>query len=236
MRARMEKKAILPTGSRPIDTILEGGLHAGEITSIFGEAATGKTTIAYQCLINIAKMGFNTLFIDTERKFDTRRISQIDNKMELSYHLAVFQPETFAQQVQFLKNLKNAIAERPFKLLIIDTISHLYSLESCSVEKNIALRRLLEQHLARIHGETRRYSLFTLIISQVRSYKGKTSPIGEDCIYTYSKRVLELSKGMISTKSYVISRKGKMIDESLPYAITEKGLAPINEVKLYSKR
>ena len=229
MRVRMGQKAILPTGSASIDTLLEGGLHAGEITTIYGEAATGKTTLAYQCLINIAKEGFNTVYIDTEHKFNTRRISQIDSEINLSDYLVVLQPETFAQQIKYLKKLKHIADGRLFKLLIIDTVSHLYRLELDSIPKNIAFRRLFEQHIARIHGETRRYSLFTLIISQVRSYRGKTSPIGEDQIYAYSKKILELNKGMIDNKRNAILRKGinNLIDESLPYVITEKGVCSI---------
>lgn len=232
----MDQKFILPTGAPAIDRFLEGGLHTGETIAIFGEAATGKTTIAYQCLINMAKEGFNTVYIDTEHKFNIRRIAQIDNKIDIPDFITLFQPETFTQQIQYLKNLKGLLNERPFKLLIIDTISNLYRLESCSIEKNIALRRLLEQHLARIYCETRRNGLFTLIISQVRSYRGKTSPVGEDCLYAYSRKVLELRKGLINNKRFAILRKGSsnMIDESLPYVITEKGLSSINEIRLLS--
>jgi len=232
----MDQKPSLPTGAPPIDRLLEGGLHAGEITTVFGEAATGKSTLAYQSLINVAKMELSTIYIDTEHRFNTRRIAQIDNRTDISDFISLFQPETFTQQIQYLKNLKDLFNERPFKLLIIDTISNLYRLESCSIEKSIAKRRLLEQHLARIHCETRRYGLFTLILSQVRSFKGKTSPIGEDCLYAYSRKVLELRKELINNKRFAILRKGisNMIDESLPYVITEKGLSSINEIRLLS--
>ncbi len=232
----MDQKPILPTGVPPIDRILEGGLHTGEVTTVFGEAATGKSTLAYQSLINAAKMDLSIFYFDTECKFSTRRIAQIDDKTDISSFIAVFQPETFTQQIQYLKNLKDLLNERPFKLLIIDTISNLYRLESCSIEKNIALRRLLEQHLARIYCETRRYRLFTLIISQVRSHRGNTCPIGEDCLYAYSRKVLELRKGLTDNKRFAILRKGSrnMIDESLPYVITEKGLSSMNEVRLLS--
>ncbi len=232
----MDHKPILPTGMPFIDRLLEGGLHTGEVTTVFGEAATGKSTLAYQSLINVAKMELSTIYIDTEHKFNTRRIAQIDDKTDISDFIAVFQPETFTQQIQYLKNLKDLLNERPFKLLIIDTISNLYRLELCSIEKKIALRRLLEQHLARIHCETRRYGLFTLIISQVRSFKGKTTPIGEDCLYAYSRKVLELRKGLINSKRFAILRKGSinLTDESLPYVITEKGLSSTNEIRLLS--
>ncbi|WP_287582660.1 ATPase domain-containing protein, partial [Candidatus Borrarchaeum sp.] len=225
-----------PTAALPIDRLLEGGLHTGEVTTVFGEAATGKSTLAYQSLINVAKMEHSTIYIDTEHKFNTRRIAQIDDKTDVSDFIALFQPETFTQQIQYLKNLKALLNERPFKLLIIDTISNLYRLESCSIEKSIALRRLLEQHLARIYCETRRYSLFTLILSQVRSFKGKTTPIGEDCLYAYSRKLVELRKGLINNKRFAILRKGRsnMIDESLPYVITEKGFSSINEIRLLS--
>ncbi|MFX1465902.1 MAG: ATPase domain-containing protein [Promethearchaeota archaeon] len=230
----MDQKPILPTGSPPIDRLLVGGLHAGEITTVFGEAATGKSTLAYQSLINVAKMELCTIFIETEFKFNTRRIAQINDKTDISDFITIFQPETFNQQIQYLKNLKDLLNERPFKLLIIDTISNLYRLEANSIEKNIALRRLLEQHLARIHCLIRKHGLFTLILSQVRSFKGKTSPIGEDCLYAYSRKVLELRKGLINNKRFAILRKGSsnMTDESFPYVITEKGLSSISEVML----
>jgi RecA/RadA recombinase len=225
----MDRKRILPTGAPPIDRLLEGGLHIGEVTSVFGEAATGKSTLAYQSLINIARMGLSVVYIDTEHKFIARRIAQIETEIDLFDYIEVFQPETLTQQMQYLKNLNNKIKKKPFGLLVIDTISNLYRLELTSIEKHIALRRLIEQHFARIHGLTRRHSLFTLIISQVRSYRGKISPIGEDCLYAYSRKVLELRKGLINHKRFAILRKGNssMIDESLPYEITEKGVSPI---------
>ena len=103
----MDRKDILPTGALPIDRFLEGGLHIGEITTVFGEAATGKSTLAYQSLINVAKMGLSTIFIDPEHKFNTRRIAQIDSKTDLSDCIVVFQPKTFDQQIQYLKNLND---------------------------------------------------------------------------------------------------------------------------------
>ena len=80
MSCKMDRKGILPTGATPIDRLLEGGLHIGEVTSVFGEAATGKSTLAYQSLINMAKMGLCTIYIDTEHKFNTQRIAQINDE------------------------------------------------------------------------------------------------------------------------------------------------------------
>jgi recombination protein RecA len=231
----MNQKSILPTGATPIDRLLEGGLHIGEVTSIFGEAATGKSTLAYQSFINIARMGLSAIYIDSEHKFSFRRITQIENRIDFSDYVEIFQPETFTQQMQYLKNLKKQLNEKRVGLLVIDTISNLYSLESNSIEKNIALRRLLEQHLGRIYCETRRFNLFTLLISQVRSFGGETHPIGEDCLYAYSRKVVELRKGLTNNKRFAILRKGtsNLIDGSLPYMITEKGVNSIKKVRMY---
>lgn len=233
----MIKVKCLPTGSTPIDILLDGGLHQGEVTAIFGAAATGKTTISYQSIINAAKMGISTILFDTENKFDSRRVCQINNTIDLSECLLILQPESFDEQIRYLQILEVLSKDRPFKLLIIDTVTNLYRMEM-SLQNTIfdVLNRSFEQHLARIHGETRRLELFTLVIGQVRDKENEKRPVGEDQLYTYAKNVLELKnvrfKGddeSIIEGLQVVLRKGieDRVGRNLPYQITEKGICPI---------
>lgn len=84
-----EKIKKLPTGCRPIDNLLDGGIECGSITEFFGENGAGKTqnshNFAVQCLRPEADGGFAeegkdlpvVLYIDTENTFRPERIISI---------------------------------------------------------------------------------------------------------------------------------------------------------------
>ena len=57
--------------------VLEGGIPLESVSLIYGEAETGKTTLAMQLAINYAKQAYKTLFIDCDGTFSARRLSQI---------------------------------------------------------------------------------------------------------------------------------------------------------------
>lgn len=70
----------IPTGSGKIDAILEGGLSGGDVTLVYGDPKTGKTTFAIQCAVNCAKKALKVLFVDCDNSFSSRRLLQIASK------------------------------------------------------------------------------------------------------------------------------------------------------------
>ncbi len=57
---------IVKTGIKKLDEILDGGLNRGSITTISGPTGSGKTTLAFQFLINGTKQEENGLYICLE--------------------------------------------------------------------------------------------------------------------------------------------------------------------------
>jgi len=53
-------------GCNALDGLLRGGIERGEVTLIYGEAATGKTTVAIQAAVLAAAKGLKVLFIDCD--------------------------------------------------------------------------------------------------------------------------------------------------------------------------
>ncbi|MEM2915094.1 MAG: ATPase domain-containing protein, partial [Candidatus Bathyarchaeia archaeon] len=70
----------IPTGCLFLDRALGGGLPPNEIALIYGEAETGKTSLAMQCAINAGRMGYKTLFVDSDGSLSPERLSQIASK------------------------------------------------------------------------------------------------------------------------------------------------------------
>lgn len=95
------------------------------INLIYGENATGKTTLAMQRSLEFAK-DKKVVFIDTERGFSVERIKQMNsNYKKLLKNVFVYNPKNFIEQHEFIKNLKDI----KNSLIILDTLGNLYRIE-----------------------------------------------------------------------------------------------------------
>jgi len=161
----------IPTGCETIDKILEGGISIGSVTLIYGEAETGKTTLATQCAINCAKQGYRTLFIDCDGTFSGRRLSQMASKKfeETAESIMLMKPQNFKEQTVVIDKLTDYITKN-LGLFIIDTITALYRVKIAdSPEKTFTLNRELNRQMALIAQAAKLHKIAALVTSQVRS-------------------------------------------------------------------
>jgi len=161
----------IPTGCETIDKILEGGISIGNVTLIYGEAETGKTTLATQCAINCAKQGYRTLFIDCDGTFSGRRLSQMASKKfeETAESIMLMKPQNFKEQTVVIDKLTDYITKN-LGLFIIDTITALYRVKIAdSPEKTFTLNRELNRQMALVAQATKLHKIAALVTSQVRS-------------------------------------------------------------------
>jgi len=148
-----------------------GGLDVASLTLIYGEAETGKTTIAMQCSANCAKNGYKTMFIDSERTFSSRRLSQIapDNYNEISELIILVRPEDFREQTALVDHLTDYL-NKNFKLVVFDTITSLYRLRIAeSPSKTFELNRELNRQLAVLAQTAKTQKIGVLLTSQVHA-------------------------------------------------------------------
>src|SRR5208283_1710617 len=90
----------IDTGSHDLDSLIHDGITRSGITSIYGEAGTGKTTIALQITRQTAMQGLKVLYVDSDRSFTQQRFQQITgvNFHDLSELVLLFFPEDFEEQ------------------------------------------------------------------------------------------------------------------------------------------
>lgn len=165
-------KRIIPTGCGSLDEQLRGGLLEGRMVLVYGEAETGKTTLAIQCAVNCARMGYKTIFIDCDNNFFPRRMAQIaaDNDFEdLASQIILMKPEDFKQQTFVIDRLSEYISEK-VGLIVVDTITGLYRERlGDDVKKTFALNRELNRQMACLAQVTKTQKVASLVVSQVRS-------------------------------------------------------------------
>ena len=161
----------IPTGSKTIDEYLGQGLPADSISLIYGEAETGKTTLAMQCAVNCAKQGRKTLFVDCDDTFSVERLSQLTTKQftETAELIVLAKPHNFREQATIIDQLTEYIANN-FALTIFDTFTSLYRLTvSESPSKTFELNRELNRQLALLAQTAKISKITVLITSQVHS-------------------------------------------------------------------
>jgi DNA repair protein RadB len=161
----------IPTGCKAIDRFLNGGLPNETVTLIYGEAETGKTTLAMQCTANCAKQGHKTLFIDCDATFSPRRLSQITmgNLKEIAELTILVKPDNFQEQTVVTDQLTEYLTKN-FGLLVVDTVTSLYRVRVAeSPEKAFQLNRELNRQMALLAQIAKTQKITVLATSQVRS-------------------------------------------------------------------
>jgi DNA repair protein RadB len=161
----------IPTGCRTIDDFLKGGFPIESVILVYGEAETGKTTLAMQCAINCVRLGFKALFVDSDRTFSARRFSQIAGEQfqTIAEMIILVRPDDFEEQTAIVDQL-NDYVNRNFKLVVFDTVTSLYRLKvSQSPSRTFELNRELNRQLAVLAQMARTQKIAILLTSQVHS-------------------------------------------------------------------
>jgi DNA repair protein RadB len=162
--------SLIPTGCISLDKLLRGGFPTEAVSLVYGEAETGKTSLAVQCAVNCARRGIKSLFIDTDGTFSYERLSQIAeyDYEKISPLLIIMRPTTFQEQSNAIDNLEKVITNK-FGLIIVDTVTSLYRVELDDTEETYAANRELNRQLAVLTQIAKTCGVAALVISQVRS-------------------------------------------------------------------
>jgi len=160
----------LSTGCISLDNLLQGGIECGEVTLLYGESATGKTTACIQAATSIATRGLKVLFIDSDNSFTQQRFHQIagETSRSLSELIMLFFPDTFEEQRILVESLNNYVTPQ-LGMVVIDSMSTLYRAAFSKVESVFDLNRDLTRQLAYLADLTRSKEIACLITSQVHA-------------------------------------------------------------------
>lgn len=186
----------IPSGSKIVDLILEGGYESDVITTIYGPAGVGKTCLAMLCSINVARSGKKVIYIDTENSFSVDRLMQIakDYKKVLN-NMVFLKPVTFKEQQDSVEKLKDLVNEK-IGLIVIDTIAMLYRIEMGQSDEVYEVNKALSAQISYLSEIARKKDIPVLITNQVYSNfeeKGKVNIVGGDILKYGSKCLIELS-------------------------------------------
>ena len=160
----------IQTGVNCIDSNV-GGISPQTVTLIYGEAETGKTTLAIQCAANCGVQGFKTLFVDCDNTFYAKRLAQIagDKFDAVAEQIILVKPKDFKEQTALIDNIQDYTAKN-FGLIIIDTFTSLYGAKVSETSgKAFSINRELNRQLAILAQTAKIRKIPVIITSQVRA-------------------------------------------------------------------
>ena len=189
---------VVPTGCASIDKLLGGGFPSDGVSLVYGEAETGKTSLAVQCAVNCARIGYKSFFVDSDGAFSSKRLSQIAHQdyEKVSPFIFLMTPTTFQEQNRVVDHLEE-YTTRKFGLIVIDTITSLYRVALDGSKLAFALNRELNRQVALLTQFAKTRKVAALIISQVRNVfledRVNLEPVASRVLRFWSDIVLKLA-------------------------------------------
>src|SRR5262245_730419 len=161
----------IPTGSLALDIALGGkGLPRGRIIEIFGNEASGKTTIALTAVANAQKGGGVAAYIDTEHSVDPSWAKRIGVDLE---NLLVSQPNHAEEALRIAEML---VKSNAVDLIVIDSVAALVPKAEVDGEigdSHVGLQaRLMSQALRMLNPNIAKTRTCMIFINQIRQKVG----------------------------------------------------------------
>jgi RecA/RadA recombinase len=225
----------IPTGCVGLDEMLQGGFVRGEISLLYGEAATGKTTAVIQTAINAARLGFKVLYLDSDHSFTQQRFHQIakSDSITASELILLFLPENFSEQRRIIESLESYLTPA-LGLLIIDSVSSLYRASFSKAESVFTLNRDLGRQLAYLSELSSTGKVACVITSQVHARltppMGDIEPVARRALFHFPKTIVRLSSTLRSdVREFRLERlEGADVRASHLVALREAGLEDVS--------
>lgn len=224
----IRKESKLPIGC-PIDTVIGGGIEKGCITQFYGPPGSGKTNIALKMLIQCARSGKKSVFIDTEGGLSIERVKQIsgDDFEEIAGNIIVFEPTTFKEQNQVLQKVEESLksGNSNIELVVLDSAVALYRLKE---ESQVELNRALGKQMGLLSRLARKYGICVIITNHIYSIfdeEDSIEPVGGTILKYWSKIIVELEKRENGERFAVLKRHKSMVEGSkVKFVIVDRGL------------
>ncbi len=188
---------MVKTGLEPLDRLLGGGFPCGAVSLVYGEAATGKTSLCLTTAIShlAEHRAAKAVYIDSDGKLNTGRLTQIAEPRgeALLRRLHLHTPLSFREQEETLEQLP---ALDPRDLVVLDSVTGLYRVETVDEERTYRANKELNRQLGYISEMAGRSGAAFLLTGQVRSVleTSQVEPVAPRLLSYWSSIILKLEK------------------------------------------
>lgn len=161
----------LTSGCTALDNILNGGFRYGDVSLIYGEASSGKTTLTTNVVINhlLGDQWNKAYYIDSDGKLSIRRLVMIAGGDEsILKRLIIWTPKTFEEQSLIIESLPSVIIEEK-AVVIIDSITGPYRFKAGDSRLTFTANKELNRELGYLSEVAKTKNAAVIIVGQVHS-------------------------------------------------------------------
>ena len=224
----MEPRRRIPTGSDSLDAQLNGGLTPGELTLVYGEPGSGKTTLALSAAAQLLRRdpAAKTIYIDADSKFTPNRLKQMLGSDDDLRRLIYTRPTTFEEQAEAIDNLPDQLSVGD--LACVDSATGLYRVETGDTQKTFAENKELNRQLGSLKETALARGAAIIITGQVRSIIDSpipaVEPVAPRLLRYWSDKVIKLENTATQGVKQATLEKPTQLRGATRLKITEKGL------------
>lgn len=171
----------LTTGCTALDNVLGGGFRYGDVSLIYGEASTGKTTLAASVMINhlMSDQWNKAYYLDSDGKLSIKRLVMIARSDEsILERLIIWTPKTFEEQSITIENLHSVLSDEK-SIVIVDSITGHYRFKAGDSKLTFIANKELNRELGYLSELAMTKNVAVLITGQVHSVLDSTYPVVE---------------------------------------------------------
>jgi len=214
------------SGDPALDNLLGGGLEARTITQLYGEPASGKSTLCLIAAVATLRAGHPVVYIDSEG-FSIERFRQIagEDTEKIADRLFLFEPLDFEHQAIVISEAEKVLKVHKPRLLIMDSATALYRTD---LEKGRDAIQSLTKQMIHLLGYAKRYEIPVIITNQVYMDTNRNTwyGLGGYALEHISKVIIRLEKAESpgQRRARLVKHRSRPEGATFEYEITESGI------------
>ncbi len=213
---------MVSSGIKEIDEFLMIGREEGLIIDIFGSAGTGKSQLSLQIAIDFLLQNKHVLLHDTTGNFRPERLQEILIKRKLDTklleNLHVIRILNSSDQI---KNLATIKEKNDYSLVIIDSLTDLFSFEFSKIEHTLEKKSIFMKYMRSLSEIAYSQKILFIVTNMIRFVEKNEIENLEKLVDLYSHIKIKLSKNGNSFHGSIININGK---SNFTYSISMEGL------------
>ena len=214
------------TGIAALDELLGGGIETRTITQIYGEPASGKSTLCMVAAVTCLRAGHSVVYIDSEG-FSIERFRQIagQDTESIADRLFLFEPLDFEHQGSIIAEAEKVLKAHKPGLVVMDSATALYRTD---LEKGRDALQALTKQMIHLLGYCKRYEIPVIITNQVYMdpTKNTFSGLGGVALEHLSKAIVRLEKTETAgvRRARLVKHRSRPEGASFIFEIVEEGV------------
>lgn len=211
-----------------LDAQLLGGVPTGELTLVYGEPGSGKTTLALSAAAQLLRLdpAARVVYVDSDSKFTPTRLTQIMHTDEPLKRLSYIRPATFEEQSEALDRLPEQLQQGD--LAVVDSVTGLYRVETGDTQKTFAENKELNRQLGLLREVAASTRAAFILTGQVRSVIDSpvpaVEPVAQRLLRFWSDKVIKVENTATPGVKQATVEKPPEMRGATRFRITQGGL------------